>query len=669
MTASLLVAVAGTAFGCVGILLTVSPSRRPAVAGLGTAIVGLLGITTGSVAIAGNFTPVTATWLIPFSDAHFTGDGLSGLFVVVTGVVAVASGLFTVGYARKLTVPATALAALPLFVGGMVVVPLASSVTTFLFVWELMALTSLALVLAEYRHRAARDAGLMYAAMTQLSFVGILIGLAVFAAGAHTETFSGMAAAARTLPSTTKTAIFLTTFIGFGSKAGLVPLHAWLPRAHPEAPSFASALMSAAMVNLGIYGIVRFDVVLLGTGPRWWGLVVMIIGAGTAVYAVLQASVAVDLKRLLAYSTSENMGLIALAVGTGMLLDASGNRRIAAVALTAALLHLVAHAAFKSLGFLGAGSVLSSTGHRDLDSLGGLVHAMPVTTGLFGVAALGATGLPLGAGFASEWLLLQSLVHALPAGGVMLPLVMPFAVGAVALTTGLGVATMVKAFGVGFLARSRSDGARVAVEAAPSMQIAMALPAVVCVALGVAPAVLAPALRSALQTIVGSSQRNVPSLKLLLRLPGVPGSISPLLLSATVGGGIVVALLFAAVGSRRRPARRSVPLWSSGAGALSPRMQYTATSFAEPLQRVFHDVLRPDSDVTVTHIAESRYLIEQVRYRSRVVDSAETRLYEPVVRGVVYVANLLRRAHAGSVHAYLAYGAAALLIFLMIATR
>jgi formate hydrogenlyase subunit 3/multisubunit Na+/H+ antiporter MnhD subunit len=648
------------------VLVCLSPSRvRAAVAGVGTAAVGAFGLATGVATIAGGFTAARVDWLLPLTGARFAADGLSAWLLVVIGSVAVAAGVFTVGYARALPVPAWSLAALPVFVAAMLGVPLAGSVATFLLMWELMAVASLLLVLAEHRHRTVRDAGLMYAVMTHLSFVAVLLGLVVFAAAAHSGDFPALAAAH--LSPAARTVVFLATVVGFGTKAGLLPLHAWLPRAHPESPSFASALMSAAMVALGIYGLLRVDVQLLGRGPRWWGLVLVIVGAGTAVYAVLQASVATDLKRLLAYSTSENMGLITLALGAGMLLTSSGNGNVAAVAFTAALLHVAAHAAFKTLGFLAAGSVLAATGTRDLDALGGLARPMPATTLLFGIAALGAAGLPLGAGFVSEWLLLQSLIHAPAGSGVLLPLVMPLGVGAVALTTGLGVATMVKAFGVGFLARPRGAGARTAREVGAAMQLAMATAAAACGVIAVAPAVLAPWLRPALAALTTDGRGALPSLGLLLRLPGIPGSMSPALLAAVVVGGVAVALSFTAARARGRPVARTAPLWACGTATLTGRMQYTATSFAEPLQRVFHDVLQPQADITVTPAAESRHLIEAISYRSRVIDTFETRLYAPTLRLLGAAAGLVRRAHNGSVHAYLGYGAVALLVLLVVA--
>ena len=476
-----------------GEALRTAPLRglAAAVSGGLTAALGAVGVALGLAVIFGTPRHLRIGWLLPLVGVRFDLDPLGGLFVAATGAVSIAVGIYAVGYARREHWARFPLIMLPLFVAGMLLVPAAGSVTTFLLAWELMAATSLALVLSEHRRDEVRSAGVFYAIMTQLGFVAILLALVVLSGAGGGDTFEAIAAHADGLTSGTRTTVFLLTLMGFGSKAGLLPLHAWLPRAHPEAPSPVSALMSAAMVNMGIYGIIRIDLQLLGPGPHWWGLTLMIFGAVSAVFGVLQASVATDLKQLLAYSTTENMGLITLALGAASLLSSSGAPTVAAIAMTAALLHLLSHAAFKTLGFLAAGSVLTATGLRDLDKLGGLARRMPATTVLFGIAALGASGLPLGAGFASEWLLLQSLIHSPHDANTMLALAMPLSVGAVALTTGLGIAAMVKAFGVGFLARPRSAAAEAAREAPASMLTGMTLAAAACAVFAVAPLLLA----------------------------------------------------------------------------------------------------------------------------------------------------------------------------------
>ncbi len=632
-------------------------------AGALTSLLGAGGVWAGALGMFGSVRAVRIGWLLPLAGVQLSLDPLGGFFMALTGAVAIVVGLYTIGYARREHLGHVTLVVLPAFVAAMLLVPAAGSVTTFLLAWELMAVASLVLVLTHHTRPQVRSAALVYAVMTQLGFVAILVGLMVLSAAGGADRFADL----HRIPQGACTAVFLLTLAGFGSKAGLVPLHAWLPRAHPEAPSPVSALMSAAMINLGVYGICRVDLQLLGPGPRWWGLSLMVVGGVSALYGVVQASVATDLKRLLAYSTTENLGLITLALGAATLFAAAGAYGPATIATAAAMLHLIAHAAFKSLGFLAAGSVLAATGLRDLDRLGGLARRMPATTALFGVAALGASGLPLGAGFVSEWLLLQSLIHTAKEHAAVLALTTPLAMGAVALTTGLGVAAMVKAFGIGFLARPRSEQAARAREAPRTMLAGMAIAAAACLMLAVAPAVVAPALRRAIAALPAARTIEFTSLGAVVRLPGLPGSIAP----GAIAAGVVVATLAAATlarwRSRRRPAPVTLPLWACGADDLTERMQYTATSFAEPLQRVFDDVLRPDTDIEVTHTAESRYLADKITYRTRIADAIEERCYTPVIRAVAAAADLVRRAHTGSVHLYLAYGALGVLIVLVVA--
>jgi formate hydrogenlyase subunit 3/multisubunit Na+/H+ antiporter MnhD subunit len=639
------------------------PAVGPAFAGIVTFWLGAAGVWLGLIGMFGVPRPLRIGWLLPLSGLDLTLDPVGGLFVVITGAVAIAVGAYVIGYARHEDWGSVPLAVLPLFVTAMLLVPAAGSMTTFLLAWELMAVSSLVLVFTEDAREAVRSAGVFYAVMTQIGFAAILIALMVLSAAGGADRFTDL----QHVPDGVRTAVFVLTVAGFGSKAGLVPLHAWLPRAHPEAPSPVSALMSAAMVNLGVYGIVRFDLQLLGPGPRWWGLTLLALGAMSALYGIVQASVATDLKRLLAYSTTENMGLIILALGAATLLADSGMVSAATVAMAAAVLHLIAHAAFKSLGFLAAGSVLAATGLRDLDRLGGLARRMPATTVLFGIAALGACGLPLGAGFVSEWLLVQSLIHTTTGHDSVVALTTPLAVGAVALTTGLGVAAMVKAFGIGFLARPRSGQAADAREAPASMLAGMAIAATACLVLAVAPALVAPVLRRVLELLPAARSVGFTDFGTLVRLPGLPGSISPGVIVVALVASALLVVVLSRWRSRRRPATATLPLWACGAENLTERMQYTATSFAEPLQRVFDDVLRPDTDIEITHNAESRYLADKVTYRATIRDAIEHRLYPPVIRLVTAAASLVRRAHTGSVHLYLAYGALGVLIVVVLA--
>lgn len=660
----------------------------------------------GAGALGGQLWSLTVGHLLPLSSAVLAVDPLSGAFMLLIGGVSVAAGVYSIGYTSPGSVHAgpdddaaassggttvgdaavrasgpthpagsgaasrTTQAMLPIFVASMLLVPAAANITTFLILWELMALSSLALVLSEHRDRpAVREAGLWYAAMTQAGLVAILLGLVVFAAGAGGESFTALREGAASLSPATRSLVFVLAFVGFGSKAGMVPLHVWLPRAHPEAPSHVSALMSAAMVKLGVYGLIRVWFDLLGGGPGWWGVLVLALGALSALYGVLQASVSTDLKRLLGYSTTENVGLILMAIGAAAMFAADGNRSLASLLMAAALLHSVNHAGFKTLLFLGAGSVLRATGLRDLDRLGGLAARMPVTTALAGFGALAAAALPPGNGFVSEWLLLQGLIHSLSGTGppgVVVAVTMPLAVGVVALTAGLGVVTYVKAFGVGFLARPRSAPAAAAIESPLSMRVAMTMAALACAALALAPSATARPLTRVV-AVLPTVRDGAPvgGDAVTLRLAGITGSMSPLLIALGLAGGMIVIAVLARWVAGGLP-RRSAPLWGSGGTRLNPRMEYTATSFAEPLTRVFDDVLRPEHDLDVTHHLESQYLIESVRFRQRVPDRIEARLYPPVLAAASWWGLYARRLQNGSVHRYLAYGFVGLLAVLIV---
>jgi len=659
---------AGALAVCTALVATAAPARvRPVVGSVGTALTGAAGVAAGIAAVAGQSMSVTLPGVLPLSGVSWTLDALGGLFIAVTGAVAVAGSVYAISYTRSHGLESRGVQAVfPLFVAAMLVVPAAASVGTLLVCWELMALTSLLLVLAEHRQRdEVTDAGRWYAVMTHLGFLAILAGLLTFAAHAGDDSFAALRRAAHTMPPWVAGVVFVATLIGFGSKAGIVPLHAWLARAHPEAPSHVSALMSAGMVNLGIYGIIRVGQDLLGGGPRWWWLLVLALGAVSAVYGILQAAMSTDLKRLLGQSTTENMGLVLVGVGAAGLFATAGQQVLAGLALGAALLHVINHAAFKSLLFLAAGSVLRATGTRDLDNLGGLRAGMPITTGLFGWGALAASALPPGTAFVSEWLLLQALIHGLPSSGgvtsTVTAIAMPVAVAAVALTAGLAVATFIKAFGVGFLAKPRTEAAAQARESPPLMLAGMGLAAAASVVLAVLPGVVLPGIGSAVAAAgVGgeSGSARAAAGVVTLRLVGVTGALSPLVLVLALLGaslltaGVVRAVTAGRVGGARRVAR----LWDCGGGPLSSRMEYTATSFAEPLQRVFDDVVAPETDVDVDHHEESRYLVRTVEYRRRVPDRIEQRLYQPLLKAVAAWGVAGRGLASGSVHRYLGYG-------------
>jgi formate hydrogenlyase subunit 3/multisubunit Na+/H+ antiporter MnhD subunit len=650
-----------------GATLTPAGRARNVVAGAAAMLLGGLGCLTGAAALTGATDRLALATPLAGMPLTWAATPLGGTFSVVAGAVAVLAALYGIGYAHGPAGSRTAWSAVAVFVLGMQLVPAAGDVVTFLVAWELMAIGSTVLVLAEQGARpGVRPAGLWYAAMTHLSFLLVGAGLAVLAAEAGSTSFDAIAAATRaatraeSAPSTALSVGFVLAVLGFATKAGAVPLHVWLPRAHPEAPSHVSALMSAAMVKLGIYGVLLLAITLAPGGPPWWALVVLALGVPSALYGILQASVASDLKRLLAYSTSENVGLILIAIAIAMLTRLS-RPGVAATALVAALLLTISHAAFKTTLFLGAGSILHATGERDLDRMGGLAVRMPVTTFALAVGCLGAAALPVTSGFVAEWSLLQALIHADARTDRLTTALLPLLMGVVALTAGLALLTFTKAFGIATLARPRTPGAEAATETARTMQVAQVLAAASVLAIGLAPGLVMAALRTALPTGATASTELSPS----LTLPGVSAALDPIALT-----GLTLALTLPLVAitlalARRRPRRRVELGWGCGGVRTSPRMQYTATSYAEPLVRVFEDALSPSRDVAVSHAAGSRHTVRAMAFSQRVVDVVEARAYAPALRLATRVGDWARTVQNGSLHRYLTFSFAALLLVLL----
>lgn len=667
---------AGAGLGVAGVMTAVAvaaavtlPTRaRVLWVGVLTAAAAAAGCVAGVAVLAGGET-VTANLpaLFPLAGVRIEFDALSAVFAVATGLVAVPASIYGIGYCLHGPSSRPVQVAYPLLVWSILMVPAAGNVSGLIAFWEVMALSSLVLVLAEHHHQpAVRSAAQWYAAMTHLSLLAIVLALIVLSRHTGGDSFAAMRAGIGNVGPVAKSLVFVLALVGFGAKAGVVPLHVWLPRAHPEAPSHVSALMSGAMVKVGVYGLVRVGWDLLGGGPRWWGATVLIIGAVSALFGILHALVSSDLKRLLAYSTIENVGLIFIGVGASGLFAASGNRPLAAVAMAAAMLHVVNHAAFKGLLFLGAGSVLTATGTRDLDRMGGLGKRMPITAATFAIGALAIAALPPLNGFVSEWLLLQSLVHSLPSGSAAVAVLMPVAVAVVALVGGLAAATFVKAFGTAFLAMPRSPEAEHARETPRSMRAGLIALSAACVALALAPTVLAHPLQRAIMAIPGVADGPpIQTNGVYLRLAGIQAGLSPLLIAGGLAIGMVV--VFAVVRQARTTRTvRDIPPWGCGRTVQTSRMEYTATSFAEPLQRVFDDVLHPEIDVDVDHHVESRHYVESIRYRVQHHDAFERAIYEPLLLLARRWGDAARRVQNGSIHRYLGYSLFTLIVVLVV---
>jgi hydrogenase-4 component B len=595
-------------------------------------------------------------------------DRLGAFFLVIVQLVAVPAALFGGTYSRVYDDGPSQRplgAMLNLFLLALGLVPLADNVVTFALLWELMSVASYFLVMTESDRRETRQAGLWYLAMAH---GGLLLTVAAFlllGAGAPSTGFADLRVVAAALPASTRNVAFLLALIGFGSKAGLVPLHVWLPLAHPAAPSHVSALMSGAMVKLGVYGLLRIALDLLGGGPPWWGGVVLAAGAVSALLGVLYALMEQDLKRLLAYSTVENIGIVFLGIGAGMMFQSYGLAALGTLGLVAGLYHALNHACFKGLLFLGTGAVLHATHTRNMEELGGLIKGMPRTALAFLLGAAAISGLPPLNGFVSEWLVFQTLL-----GGPQLPrpelgLIMAVAVGMLALTSGLAVACFVKAFGISFLAIPRTPRAAQAQEVPVGMQVAMGGLALACIGLGVGPALVVPVLRSTLSSFGAMSGAVVGGIpRLTLEMPGTAGVIAPVVLAAALALLPLVVVAACRLGAADRRLRVS-DTWGCGRIGQTPRMEYTATAFAEPLRRVFAELYRPTEDLSIDFHPESRYFVQSIAYRSGVHPWFERRLYAPVVSLMRWAAFGVRWLQAGSLHLYLLYMILTLVVLLL----
>ena len=585
---------------------------------------------------------------LPWLGAHFRLDALAAFFLGVVNLGAAAASLFALGYGRHEHSPMRVLPFYPAFLAGMNVVVLADDAFTFLVSWEFMSLSSWALVVAHHREPENVRAGYIYLVMASLGTLALLLALGLLAGPTGEYAFAAMRAAP---PSAGLAALVLgLVLFGAGSKAGIVPLHVWLPLAHPAAPSHVSALMSGVMTKVAVYGSIRVLFDLLGTPAWWWGMVVLLLGGITAVMGVLYALMQHDLKRLLAYHTVENIGIIYIGLGLALAFKANGMALAAALAATAALFHVFNHSVFKSLLFFGAGAVLTSTGERNMEHLGGLIHRMPQTAFCFLVGCVAISALPPLNGFVSEWLTFQAILLSpdLPQWG--LKFAVP-AVGALlALSAALAAACFVKAFGVTFLGRPRTPVAAEATETDRWSLAAMFAFAALCFVAGVLPGGVIDGLAPAVQQLVGG--------RMPLQSTSAWLSIVPIAESRSSYNGLLVfvfvtlaASLTAFVIHRVASDKvRRAPPWDCGYPDLSPVTQYSADSFAQPIRRVFGSVVfraREESMMPPPGDMAPARLV--VHLRDLVYDG----LYAPVAVGVGFAADRLNRVQFLSIRQYL----------------
>lgn len=627
---------------------------------------GLLGLAVFGVALdaALGGTPEVAILPIglPRLPFHFRLDGLSAYFLMVIGGASAGISAFAAGYFRKGegTPPGLLCLEYHVFLASMVLVTLADDAYSFMVMWETMALSSFFLVTANHRILEVRSAGYLYITMARVGAIAILLCFGVLQANTGDYTFANMRAQALT-PFWASVGFLLAVF-GFGAKAGVLPLHVWLPEAHPAAPSPVSAMMSGVMLNTAIYGLLRVSFDLLHMRLWWWGGLLLTIGLVTALFGVVFASVQTDMKRLLAYSSIENMGLLFVGMGLALIFSAYDMKPMAALALTATLYHVAGHATFKSLLFLGTGSVLHATAERSLGKLGGLIRTMPWVSWLTLVGVLTSAGLPPLGGFVSEWLLLQSFLFTPGLPVPLLTMLIPVVAALIALVAALAGYTMVKFFGVIFLGQPREEKLAQAHDAGRWERAGMLWLALGCVALGLLPTQFIQLIDPVTRQLVGSGLGAKVAASGWLLAPNsvAQASYGPVIFLLGILGSFALAYLVVR-GLYHGRLRRSLP-WACGFPWGTARMQDTAEGFGQPIRQIFEPFFLMRRDLPTP-------FDEQPRYRVTVEDHFWRWIYVPIAELAAYLARLIGMMQQGRISVYLLYSFLTLVATLLAVMR
>lgn len=588
-----------------------------------------------------------------FSSLNFRINAMAGFFVLLIGIVGLFVAVYGIGYVREYKGRKSVsllVAGVLIFLATMMAVVLAGNVFTFLVSWESMSIVSFLLVIYDHEQREVQNAGFIYVVMTHIGTVFITISFLILAHYSGSFTFYDMSSVH--MPMVMKSLVFLSAFIGFGTKAGLVPFHIWLPRAHPVAPSHVSALMSGVMLKMAMYGFLLVVFRLLSSGPLWWGIVVACVGAISALLGILHALGQRDQKRMLAYSSIENMGIIFMGLGISLILFALHDDTLAAFALLASLVHAFNHALFKSLLFLGAGAVLSTTHTKNMDLLGGVMKKMPWTAAFTLIGALSIAAMPPFNGFIGEWMLFQSVFSlATTAPSSWINLFSVLIIGALTMTGALVAMAFVRSFGTTFLALPRSEYAQKAHEVTVSMRIGMAGLAVLCLLTGIFSMNWVWLLSRSVQAVTGIRLNMNANWHL---------SMFAVLITAAIAL-IILWLVVRKVGRRTSIVREET--WACG-GTLTPLMTYTASGYSKPIRVAFQKVLLPSR--TLNRTEGSVYFPSKYVYTSKIYSFAETYLYQPVFHSVVRIARIIRGIQNGQVQSYLAYLFITLIVVLLL---
>ena len=622
-------------------------------AGLGAALLSL----TGGLSTA----PLVLPLGLPWVGAHFRIDALAAFFLVVVNLGGAAASIYGLGYGRHEHAPHRVLPFFPAFLAGMNLVVMADDAFTFLLSWEFMSLASWALVLAHHREAANARAAYVYLLMASFGTMALLLAFGLLAGPGGEYAFGSIREADRA-PAIAALALVLM-LVGAGSKAGLAPLHVWLPLAHPAAPSHVSALMSGVMTKVAIYGFIRVVFDLLGE-PAWWSSVLLLaLGGATAVLGILHAMMETDLKRLLAYSTIENIGVIFAGLGLSLAFEANGMGWAAALALAAALFHVFNHSLFKSLLFFGAGAVLTATGQRDMDRLGGLIPRLPATSLAFLVRCVAISAPPPVNGFVSEWMIFQAILQSPSLPGWGLKIMVPAVGGLLALAAALAAACFVRAFGVVFLGRPRTTVAEQAHEVDGVSVAAMAALAALCLVAGILPGFVIDGLAPITQALVGGTMPSQTGDAWLSIVPIAEGRSSYNGLLVFVF--IAVSAWLAAYLVHRFASRelRRGPAWDCGFPEPSPATQYTGGSFAQPIRRVFGTlVFRARETVEMPPPGDMSPARHTVEMRDLVWDW----LFAPIAGAVDVTAGYLNRLQFLTIRRYLSFVFLALVALLLV---
>jgi len=612
---------------------------------------GLLGVAVFAIALDAVLARPEVVVLpigLPGLPFHFRLDSLSALFITVIGGAAAGISAFAAGYFRKGegTPPGLLCLEYHVFLASMVLVVLADDAYSFMVMWETMALSSFFLVTANHRIAEVRRAGFLYITMAHIGAIAVLLCFGVLQANTGVYTFANMRAQALT-PFWASVG-FLLAVLGFGAKAGILPLHVWLPEAHPAAPSPVSAMMSGVMLNVAIYGLLRVCFDLLHLRLWWWGGLLMAIGLGTALFGVVFASVQTDMKRLLAYSSVENMGLLYVGIGLTLTFSAYAMKPMAALALTATLYHVASHACFKSLLFLGTGSVLHATAERSLGKLGGLIRTMPWVGWLMLLGVLASAGLPPLGGFVAEWLLLQSFLFAPGLPVPLLTMLIPALAAIIALVAALAGYTMVKFFGVIFLGQPREEKLAHARDAGRWERAGMLWLALGCVLLGLLPAQIIGWIDPVTQRLVGAGLGAKVAVSGWLLAPNnmQQASYGPVIFLLGILGSFALAYLLVRAFYHGR-VRRGAP-WACGFPWGTARMQDTAEGFGQPIRQIFEPFFLMRRELPSPFDA-------QPRYRVTIEDHFWHWVYVPIVELANRLARLFGLMQQGRISVYLLY--------------